>query len=157
MDTRTKRVIARPCNTVGNPINFDVGYKQQAETDYDAGGLIFSRVYRSDSTWTNNTIGTYWRHNYARTLSITGGTAASITDGTGATTQFTLSGSTWVPNDPSTTSTFATITGGYAYTLADNTVEKYNSSYQLYPHRIFRRRRGEPFLQRIGAAHFRHQ
>ena len=109
-----------------------MGYKQQVETDYSAGGLIFTRIYRSDSTWTNNTIGTLWRHNFARTLSITGGTAASITDGTGATTQFTLSGGVWGPNDPSTTSTFATITGGYAYTLANGTVEKYNSSYQLY-------------------------
>jgi hypothetical protein len=43
-------------NAVGNPINFDVGYKQQVQTDYSAGGLIFSRIYRSDSTWTNNTL-----------------------------------------------------------------------------------------------------
>lgn len=127
--TGPKKPVAKVA--AGNPINFDVGYKQQAETDYSAVGLSFSRIYRSDSTWTNNTIGTFWRHNYARTLSITGGTAASITDGTGVTTQYTLSGSTWVPNDPSTTATFATITGGYAYTLDDDTVEKYNSSYQL--------------------------
>jgi len=124
-------IIAQAVNSFGPPINSDVGYQQQAETDYRAGGLVFSRVYRSDSTWTNNTIGTYWRHSYARTLSITGGSAASVTDGTGATTKFTLSGSTWVANDPSTTSTLAAITGGYAYTLADGTVEKYNSSYQF--------------------------
>ena len=108
-----------------------MGYKQQVETDYNAGGLIFTRIYRSDSTWTSNTIGTLWRHNFARTFSVVG-SAASVTDGTGATVQFTLSGSTWVPNDPSTTSTLAAITGGYAYTLADGTVEKYNSSSQLY-------------------------
>ncbi len=120
-----------PGNAVGNPINFDVGYKQQVETDYSAGGLIFSRIYRSDSTWTNNTIGTLWRHNYARTFSVSGSNA-SVTDGTGATVKFTLSGSTWVPNNPSTTSTLAAITGGYSYTLANGTVEFYNSSNQLY-------------------------
>ena len=118
-------------NAVGAPINFDVGYKQQVETDYTGVGLSFSRIYRSDSTWTNNTIGTLWRHNFARTFSVSG-SAASVTDGTGATIQFTLSGSTWVPNDPSTTSTLAAITGGYAYTLVNGTVEKYNSSSQLY-------------------------
>ncbi len=31
--------------------------KAQTETDYNVGGLNFSRVYRSDSTWTDNTIG----------------------------------------------------------------------------------------------------
>ncbi|HEX5323310.1 MAG TPA: DUF6531 domain-containing protein [Capsulimonadaceae bacterium] len=118
-------------NMAGNPINFDTGYKQQVETDYSAGGLIFTRFYRSDSTWTSNTIGSLWRHNFARTFSVSG-SAASVTDGTGTTVAFTLTGSTWVPNDPSTTSTLAAITGGYAYTLADGTVEFYNSSNQLY-------------------------
>jgi RHS repeat-associated protein len=111
----------------GNPINFDLGYKWQTAVDYDAGGLSFVRIYRSDSTWTSNTVGTLWRHNYARTLTVPGSTA-SITDGTGATTAYTLSGSNWIPDDPSTTATLETITGGYKYTLADGTVEKYNSS-----------------------------
>ena len=132
-------------NLAGNPVNFDVGYKQQVETDYSAGGLIFTRIYRSDSTWPSNTIGTLWRHNFARTFSIVG-SAASVTDGTGATVQFTLSGSNWIPNVPSTTSTLAAITGGYAYTLADGTVEKYTSSSQLYRIEYFARRRAQSFL-----------
>ncbi len=45
-------------NAAGAPVNFDVGYQQQPEIDYNAGGLIFTRIYRSDSSWTNNTIGT---------------------------------------------------------------------------------------------------
>ncbi len=112
---------------VGNPINVDIGYKVQVETDYDADGLLFQRTYRSDSSWTDNTVGSFWRHNYARILSVVG-SAASITDGSGATTSFTLSGSVWVPVNPSTTATFETITGGYKYTLHDGTVEKYNSA-----------------------------
>ncbi|OIN85548.1 MAG: hypothetical protein AUJ12_09035 [Alphaproteobacteria bacterium CG1_02_46_17] len=115
---------------VANPIEFDVGFKKQVENDYDAGGLTFSRIYRSDSTWTNNTIGALWRHNYARTLTVTGSTA-EITDGTGATTHYTLSGSDWIPDDPDTTATFKTVGSDYVYTLPDNTVERYNSSKRL--------------------------
>ncbi|MCU1336667.1 MAG: hypothetical protein JWO19_2248 [Bryobacterales bacterium] len=112
----------------GNPINFDAGFKSQTATDYSAGGLSFTRIYRSDSTWTNNAVGTLWRHNYARTFTITGGTAASLTDNTGVTTTYTLSGSNWVADDPATTAALATVTGGYTYTLQNGTVEKYNSS-----------------------------
>ncbi|MDD3020690.1 MAG: DUF6531 domain-containing protein [Alphaproteobacteria bacterium] len=120
-----------PTKEVGDPINFDIGYLRETATDYNFGGLSFSRIYRSDSTWTDNTIGQLWRHNYARTLDIAG-TAASMTDGTGATTHYTLSGSDWVPDDASTTATLQNDgSGGYIYTLPDNTVEKYNSSKQL--------------------------
>jgi RHS repeat-associated protein len=117
-------------NQVGNPINYDVGFKSQFETDYDVGGLNFSRIYRSDSTWTNNTIGTLWRTNYARTLSVSS-SSASITDGTGATTQFTSAGGLWMPVNPATTATFFTSGSNYLYTLADNTVEKYSSASKL--------------------------
>ncbi|MBI1215901.1 MAG: hypothetical protein GC185_08805 [Alphaproteobacteria bacterium] len=116
----------------GDPINFDVGYLTESATDYNAGGLTFSRIYRSDSTWTDNTIGQLWRTNYARTLTVTGGTTASITDGTGAVTGYTKSGSDWVADDADTTATLADDgSGGYIYTLPNDTVEKYNSSYQL--------------------------
>ena len=115
----------------GNPINFDAGFKSQVETDYNAGGLAFSRIYRSDSTWTTNTVGTLWRHNYARTFTITGGTAAALTDNTGVTTNYTLTGGVWVPNDPATVAALATVTGGYTYTLQNGNVEKYDSNKRL--------------------------
>lgn len=51
----TAAVCSAEPNMTGNPINFDVGFKKQTDTDYDAGGLTFSRIYRSDSTWTDNT------------------------------------------------------------------------------------------------------
>jgi RHS repeat-associated protein len=118
------------CAYAGNPINVDLGFKLQTDTDYDVAGLSFTRIYRSDSTWTNNTVGTLWRHNYARTLNVSG-SAADITDESGAIMYYTLTGGVWVPNDPSTTSTLETITGGYKYTLHDGTVEKYDSTKKL--------------------------
>jgi RHS repeat-associated protein len=118
-----------PTPLAGDPANFDVGYQTESATDYDAGGLSFTRVYRSDSTWTDNTIGDLWRTNYARTLTVTGGTTASITDGTGAVTSYTKSGSDWVPDDADTTATLTDDgSGGYVYTLPNNTVERYDSS-----------------------------
>jgi hypothetical protein len=116
-------------NTVANPINFDVGFKKQTEVDYDTGGLVFSRIYRSDSTWTDNTIGALWRHNYARTLTV-GVSTAEITDGTGATTHYTLSGGAWVPDDPDTTATFKTVGSEYSIpcriTRSKNTTARSN-------------------------------
>ncbi len=94
------------------------------------GGLNFSRVYRSDSTWTDNTIGNLWRTNYARTLTISSSSAA-ITDGTGATTQFTSAGGLWVPALSGTTAALFTSGSNYLYTLPDNTVEKYSSAGKL--------------------------
>ncbi|MCB1784523.1 MAG: RHS repeat protein, partial [Alphaproteobacteria bacterium] len=126
-----EELLALPKKEVSDPINFDVGYLRNTEVDYNAGGLRFSRIYRSDSTWTDNTLGERWRHNYARTLDVTSTTVA-ITDGTGATTNYTLSGSDWVPDDDNTTATFEDDgSGGYIYTLPNNIVEKYNSSEQL--------------------------
>lgn len=114
----------------GNPINFDLGYKLQVATDYAANGINFTRIYRSDSTWTNNTVGTLWRHNYARTLSVSSPTA-SIVNGSGTKMYYTLTGGNWVPDDPSNRAVLKAITGGYTYTLPDNTVETYNSSLLL--------------------------
>lgn len=123
----TPVAINGPVAMAGNPINFDVGYKEQVETDYDAGGLSFTRIYRSDSSWTDNTVGTFWRHNYARKLTVSGSNA-DIADGSGARIYFTLTGGNWVPDDPSTRSKLQTSGSDYIYTLPDGTVEKYNST-----------------------------
>jgi RHS repeat-associated protein len=112
----------------GAGMQFDDGFTQQTVTDYQAGGLSFVRTYRSNTGWTNNTIGTYWFHNYSRVLTVVPTTSATITDGTGATTSYTWSGSAWVPTDPSTRATLQTVGTGWVYTLPNNTVEKYNSS-----------------------------
>lgn len=119
-----------PSELVGNPINFDLGYKIQTEQDYSGDLLSLTRIYRSDSTWTDNTFGERWRHNYARTLDING-SIADITDGTGTITHYTLSGSDWVANDSDITARFETITGGYAYILPENTREIYDNNRRL--------------------------
>lgn len=130
--TAEPAAINGPIPFTGSTMQFDTGFKQQTVTDYNAGGLSFTRFYRSDSTWTS-TMGAKWRHNYARVLAVVPGTSASITDGTGVTNAYTWSSgtSTWVPSDPSTRATLQTVTGGWVYTLPNNTVEKYNSSEQL--------------------------
>lgn len=113
---------------VGDSIDVDVGYKQQVVTDYNAGGLNFTRTYRSDSTWTDNTMGALWRHNYARSLSVSAGSTAEITDGTGGTTSYSWVSSEWVPDDPNTVATFETDGSEFIYTLPDGTVEIYDSN-----------------------------
>jgi RHS repeat-associated protein len=114
----------------GNPFNFDLGFKEQTETDYQAGGLNFTRIYRSDSTWTNNTVGYFWRHNFARTLNVSGSNA-DITDGTGSRHYYTLVSSVWIPNDPSNMAILATAGSGYTYQLPNGTIEKYDSGKKL--------------------------
>lgn len=119
-----------PSKEAGNPINFDIGYKKQVETDYSAGALSFTRTYRSDSLWTDNTIGQLWRHNFARTLSVTA-SAATIVDGSGAEIKYTLTGGNWAANDPDIVAKFQSVSGGYVYTLPDNTAEYYDSNKRL--------------------------
>ena len=124
-------VPGNPSPTTGNPINFDLGYKIQTERDYSGGRLSFTRLYRSDSTWTDNTVGARWRHNYARTLTVTG-SVAEIIDGSGTEQSYTLVGSDWVADNPENTAKFETLGGGgYAYMLADNTREVYDSGKKL--------------------------
>ena len=127
LQSTSKLTGAAPLCYTGNPINFDIGYKIQAERDYSSGLLSLTRIYRSDSTWTDNTFGARWRHNYARTLDISG-SSASITDGTGAKTDYTLSGSDWIADDSDITATLEAITGGYAYTTPQNAREIYDSN-----------------------------
>lgn len=121
---------AGPQPLAGNPINFDIGYKAQTENDYRGGNLSFTRIYRSDSTWTNNTIGALWRHNFARTLTVTG-SAAEIIDGSGSKSSYTQTGGIWTADATNVTAKFADIAGGYTYTLPDNTREVYDSNKRL--------------------------
>ena len=121
---------ASPQPLVGNPINFDIGYKSQTENDYRGGNLSFTRIYRSDSTWTDNTMGALWRHNFSRTLIVTG-SAAEIIDSSGSKSSYTLTGSNWVADASNITAKFASVTGGYSYTLPDNTREMYDTNKRL--------------------------
>lgn len=61
----------RTCK-VGNPIFIGTGNKQQIETDYQSSTLSFVRTYNSKKIDVVNgePIGSHWRHNYYRYLSI---------------------------------------------------------------------------------------
>lgn len=122
------KVTENPC--AGNPINLAGGFKYQVEPDYSGGALSFSRIYRSDSTWTHNTVGELWRHNFARTLNVSN-KYADITDESGGTTYYTLSGGVWVAQDKDVTAKLESITGGYVYTLPNDTREIYDSNKKL--------------------------
>lgn len=120
-----------PLPQTPHPINFDVGYKIQNEQDYNGGYLSFARLYRSDSTWTDNTVGARWRHNFARTLTVTGSNA-TIIDGSGTEMHYTQSGGNWSADDSNNTAKFESLGGGgYAYTLPNNRREVYDSSKKL--------------------------
>jgi RHS repeat-associated protein len=121
---------SNPSKVVGNPINFALGFKKQAEVDYDSGVLSFVRVYRSDSVWTDNQMGQRWRHSLARKLNVTA-TVAQVTDGTGAIAEFRLVGNTWVPKDSDVTAKFQTVAGGYLYTTSADTRELYDTAGRL--------------------------
>lgn len=124
---------------VGNPINFSQGFKAQAETDYTSGMMAFSRIYRSDSSWTSNSLGERWRHNYSRSLNffLIGSTnTVDVVDGRGATIRFQKSGSTWLASDADYQATFEEILDansfvGYKLTTPDDTEEIFNGSGQL--------------------------
>lgn len=120
---------------MGNPINFAYGFKAQMETDFAAGNLHFTRYYRSNSDWTNDTLGDFWRHNYFRKLSFInkadGARLMEITDGRGAVGSFQFDNGSWVNQDPDVPTRFDAIlegeqVNGYIYTTASDTQEFYS-------------------------------
>lgn len=121
---------SEPNKYVGNPINVALGFKRQDEVDYDGGTLGFGRVYRSDSTWTDNKIGQRWRHSFSRTLSVTA-TTAQVLDGTGAIAEFRLVGNNWTPKDPDILVKLQSVPGGYIYTTQNDAREFYDPAGRL--------------------------
>ena len=85
----------------GNPINFAIGDKFQAETDYfGKSGLEFTRYYHSNDFVSAATIGAQWRHNYDRKIAAFEDTVshlAYVTRGDGAQYQFALQNGVWQP------------------------------------------------------------
>ncbi len=122
------------CETsVGNPINFSLGFKHQTETDYVSGVLSFKRFYRSDADWYTHSVGQRWRHNYDRSIVVTGDKAAAINEA-GLIHTFEDDGSgNWSPiaEDNNLTATLVSIPTGYLYTTPSDTREYYNANGKL--------------------------
>ena len=121
----------------GNPMNIALGYKKHVETDYAGGRLSFTRVYRSDSEWTNNYMGERWRHNFDRSFNVittSEATTADITDASGAITIFRYDSTAdaWSPVDNGVMTSLANVYDntpthiGYLYTTNDDTKEYYD-------------------------------
>ncbi|MER0171405.1 MAG: RHS repeat protein [Nitrosomonas sp.] len=122
------------CETsIGNPIDFSLGFKYQNETDYASGLLAFKRYYRSDAEWYANSIGTRWRHNYDRTIKVSGN-QAHVTSEAGVVHVFESNSSgNWTPieADRDVTATLLSTTTGYLYTTGEDTREIYDASGKL--------------------------
>ncbi len=132
---------SQPVRNVGNPINFMQGFKVQKETDYTGPmGLTFVRSYRSDGEWLSYNFGTYWRHNFNRTLTFSGSSpdVAALTDENSVVTRFRQqTDGSWKPYDVDVTTKLESLFDstptliGYAYTRNDNTREIYDTSGKL--------------------------
>lgn len=122
------------CETsLGNPIDFSLGFKYQIETDYANGLLAFKRYYRSDADWYTNSVGIRWRHNYDRTIEVSGN-RAHVTNEKGSVYIFESdAGGNWTPiaTDHDVTATLISTSTGYLYTTAEDTREKYDTSGKL--------------------------
>lgn len=123
------------------PINFTLGFKHKTHSDYSSGSLEFTRLYRSDSTWTSTSLGARWWHNYDRVLNIIAtpiDTSVDITDAGGVMTIFrqVTGGTDWIAVDQDTTTTFENVYNGatlvgYLYTDHGDRREYYDLTGQL--------------------------
>ncbi len=122
------------CETsIGNPINFSLGFKHQTETDYSSGVLSFTRSYRSDADWYSGSVGQRWRHNFDRSV-VVNGNQASVVDEAGLIHTFVDDGSgDWVPiaDDANRTDAMETVVSGYVLTTQSDTKEHFNNSGRL--------------------------
>lgn len=122
---------------VGDMINIAQGFLARPETDYRNGALSFSRIYRSDSSWTNRDLGTYWRHNYFRYLNflLNGSTpTVEVIDGRGAVVSFEEANGLWQTVDPDYPARFEylydvnSFLTGYRFTTPADTREYFDTS-----------------------------
>ena len=122
------------CESSARPINFVYGFKHKTQSDYSDGALSFVRSYRSDSTWTNDSIGKFWRHNFDRGLSfetVDSVLQATLVNEGGAKTVFLESSGTWIAENTSVTTKFEEIYDsstlvGYVYITNGDVREYYN-------------------------------
>lgn len=106
------------CETsVGNPINFSLGFKHETVTDYSSGSLSFTRQYRSDASWYTGHAGANWRHNYDLSV-LSDGTNATVTTAQGLVYTFENTGSGWsvITDDSNFTATLEDTAGGFTFT-----------------------------------------
>lgn len=120
----------------GNPVNLALGFKAQPETDYRSGQLGFTRIYRSDSVWTNQDLGAFWRHNYSRRLNFYfegSQLRAEVVDGRGAVVVFRRTNSGWVALDADYKAEFSevldasSVVTGYLFSTPADTREVFDA------------------------------
>lgn len=92
----------KPCNCVGDPINFATGNEYRNDLDIDLGLLRFERFYNSHKSTSSTRIGSQWRHTYDRRvgyyLSSTDPSVATVYRADGRSVLFTLLSGLWVPD-----------------------------------------------------------
>ena len=124
----------KACSSTAKPINFVYGFKHKTQSDYNDGALSFVRYYRSDSIWTNDSIGALWRHSFDRVLTfetVESVLQVALVDGSGATTIFLESSGNWSAENSSITTKFedvydsATLVG-YVYITNGDAREYYD-------------------------------
>ena len=122
---------------VSNPINFGTGDKYQSETDYvGKSGLMFTRYYHSSQFVSAANLGSQWRHNYDRRITVFEDTVThavnfvTVTRGDGQQYQFTLQNGVWTPEsdivDQLTPLTTGGVSTGWQLATPAEEVETYD-------------------------------
>ena len=122
----------------GEPVDTESGNFTEAYTDIAIEGrscpLEIARTYNSLAASTDGPFGYGWTYNYGMSLACSG-TTATITQETGATVQFTTSGScssgTWTPAAPRFMATLSYSGGTWTFTRQNRDTYTFNSSGQF--------------------------
>lgn len=88
----------RPCNCVGDPINFGTGNEYRDDTDIDLGEIGLHRYYNSSNAAASTHIGALWRHSFDRSveyLPLSTGSTATVYRPDGQQVVFTLQSGAW--------------------------------------------------------------
>jgi RHS repeat-associated protein len=102
----------KPCNCVGDPINFGTGNEFRDDPDLTLGFLAFHRYYNSHGSVATAHIGAHWRHSFDRSLEYLSGvgTTAFVTlyRPDGLQVKFAFQSGAWV-TDPDVADTLSPI------------------------------------------------
>lgn len=101
----------KPCNCVGDPINFGTGNEFRDDLDIVLGALSFHRFYNSTNAVASAHVGSHWRHSFDRSIEYLHDSAnATVTvyRPDGLQVVFTLQSGAWVA-DPDVADTLSPV------------------------------------------------
>ncbi|WP_199098352.1 DUF6531 domain-containing protein, partial [Dyella sp. ASV21] len=96
---KAEKTLGKPCNCVGDAIDFGTGNEYRDDADISLGSLSFHRFYNSHQAVASTSVGAHWRHTFDRSveyLTDVSSSIATVFRPDGRQLRFVLQSGAWV-------------------------------------------------------------